>query len=375
MNNEISPFSPLPWTSGERPYHLIAGPCSAESEAQTMRIAQALKEQGVGIYRASLWKPRTKPGGFEGVGLEGMSWLVRVQNELGMQTMTEVATPAHIEVALRAGLKGIWIGARTTASPFAMTEIAEALKGVEDVIVLVKNPISPDINLWEGSLLRLKQAGVKHVGAIHRGFTTYGEQFYRNSPLWQIPIELKLRHPELTVLVDPSHIGGKRSLIEGISRSAIEMHFDGLMVEVHDQPDTALSDAEQQITPERLKSIAESLASMCTDNIDSPELSQYRNTINHIDEEILRLLVQRGEIAKTIGQYKHNRGMCILQPERYRELMSSREQQAQTLGLDTKYVHDLFSIIHEESVRSQQALLNNAPTRHEDEQSAYISRK
>lgn len=367
MNNEISPFSPLPWISGERPYHLIAGPCSAESEAQTMRIAQALKEQGVDIYRASLWKPRTKPGGFEGVGIEGLSWLVRVQNELGMQAMTEVATPAHIEVALRAGLKGIWIGARTTASPFAMAEIAEALKGVDDVVVLVKNPISPDINLWEGSLLRLKQAGVKHVGAIHRGFTTYGEQFYRNSPLWQIPIELKLRHPELTILVDPSHIGGKRSLIEGISRSAIEMHFDGLMVEVHDQPDTALSDAEQQITPERLKSIAESLASMCTDNIDSPELSQYRNTINHIDEEILRLLVRRGEIAKTIGLYKHNRGMCILQPERYRELMSSREQQAQTLGLDTKYVHDLFSIIHEESVRSQQALLNNAPTRLEDE--------
>ena len=156
-------------------------------------------------------------------------------------------------------------------------------------------------------------------------------------------------------------------MIESISRSAIEMHFDGLMVEVHDQPDTALSDAEQQITPEHLKSIAESLASMCTDNVDSPELSQYRNTINHIDEEILRLLVQRGEIAKSIGQYKHNRGMCILQPERYRELMSSREQQAQTLGLDTKYVHDLFSIIHEESVRSQQSLLNNAPTRHEDE--------
>ena len=367
MNNEISPFSPLPWTSGERPYHLIAGPCSAESEAQTMRIAQALKEQGVGIYRASLWKPRTKPGGFEGVGIEGLSWLVRVQDELGMQAMTEVATPAHIEVALRAGLKGIWIGARTTASPFAMAEIAEALKGVDDVVVLVKNPISPDINLWEGSLLRLKQAGVKHVGAIHRGFTTYGEQFYRNSPLWQIPIELKLRHPELTILVDPSHIGGKRSLIESISRSAIEMHFDGLMVEVHDQPDMALSDAEQQITPEHLKSITESLVSMCTDNVDSPELSQYRNTINHIDEEILRLLVQRGEIGKAIGQYKHNRGMCILQPERYRELMSSREQQAQTLGLDTKYVHDLFSIIHEESVRLQQALLNNAPTRHEDE--------
>lgn len=356
---ELSPFDPIPWQKGECHYHLIAGPCSAETEEQTMAIALQLKKLGVESYRASLWKPRTKPGGFEGVGYVGLKWLERVQSELGMRVMTEVATPEHIEAVLRAGIRSMWVGARTSASPFAMAEISEALRGVgSDVVVLVKNPISPDINLWEGALMRLKDAGVRHVGAIHRGFTTYGEQLYRNSPLWQIPIELKLRHPGLTIIVDPSHIGGQRSLIEGLSRSALEMHFDGLMIEVHSTPDLALSDAKQQITPRQLEDIIDSIGNARAESLDAPELVSLRKEINTIDAELLNLLVRRNEIARAIGSYKHKRGMCILQPERYRELMQTRQEDAIRLGLNPKYIHDLFSIIHEESVVLQQSLHN-----------------
>ncbi|MDY3090036.1 MAG: bifunctional 3-deoxy-7-phosphoheptulonate synthase/chorismate mutase type II [Porphyromonas sp.] len=354
MTTRTSPFSSLPWDKGARNYTLIAGPCSAESEEQTLSIAKHLQAQGLRYYRASLWKPRTRPGGFEGVGYSGLPWLQRVQDELGMQVMTEVATTAHIEAILAAGIRHIWIGARTTSSPFAMAELADALQGVEDVSVLVKNPINPDINLWEGALLRLQQAGVQHVGAIHRGFSTYGETYYRNSPIWQIPIELKLRHPELSIIVDPSHIGGKRQLIEPIARTALELHFDGLMIETHTKPDCALSDAEQQILPETLACILERLGRLPDEESSSPELEQWRAQINLIDEQILWLLSERQQVSERIGGYKHERNMCILQPERYRQLMRSRILQGDKLGLDKDFVHDLFSRIHEESVRLQQ---------------------
>lgn len=357
LDKDQSPFQPLPWDKGARPYHLIAGPCSAESQEQTMAIAKRLKQMGVQLYRASLWKPRTRPGGFEGVGAEGLEWLVNVQQELGIQVMTEVASAAHIESALSAGLTNLWVGARTTSSPFAMAEIAESLRGVEHVSVLVKNPINPDINLWEGALLRLYSAGVQHIGAIHRGFSTYGETFYRNSPLWQIPIELKLRHPNLTLIVDPSHIGGKRSLIESISRSALEMHFDGLMIETHCDPDNALSDAQQQITPDALEALLSLIGTPLPDELDSNELMVWRQQINQIDNQLLQLLVERNKVAQAIGEYKHIHQMCILQPERYRELMRCRELEAQALGLNPKYIHDLFSIIHEESVHLQQSIV------------------
>lgn len=354
MTTETSPFSPLAWDKGARNYTLIAGPCSAESEEQTLTIARALQAQGLRYYRASLWKPRTRPGGFEGVGYSGLPWLQRVQDELGLQVMTEVATTAHIEAVLAAGIRHIWIGARTTSSPFAMAELADALQGVEDVSVLVKNPINPDINLWEGALLRLQQAGVRNVGAIHRGFSTYGESYYRNSPIWQIPIELKLRHPELSIIVDPSHIGGKRGLIEPIARTALELHFDGLMIETHHSPDCALSDSEQQITPEALADILERLGQLPDEAQSSPELDQWRQKINTIDEHILRLLSERQQVSGRIGDYKHERHLCILQPERYRQLMRSRIALGQDLGLNREFVHDLYSRIHEESVRLQQ---------------------
>lgn len=354
MNLEPSPFEALPWDKGTRNYHIIAGPCSAESEEQTLSVAKHLKALGITYYRASLWKPRTRPGGFEGVGYNGLPWLRTVQQEIGMQVMTEVATAAHIEAILSAGIKHFWIGARTTSSPFAMAEIAEALQGVKDVSVLVKNPINPDINLWEGALLRLHQAGVRHLGAIHRGFSTYGDTFYRNSPIWQIPIELKLRHPQLSIIVDPSHIGGSRSLIEPLSRAALEMHFDGLMIETHLCPDMALSDATQQITPSTLEEILQHIGTPMDNELSSPELEAWRQDINRIDEEVLRLLAQRLQIATHIGQYKQARNMCILQPDRYRELMQARVAQGRALSLRKDFVHDLFSLIHEESVHIQQ---------------------
>lgn len=356
MLSDISPFEALDWGQSTRNYALIAGPCSAETEEQTLTTAQALQSLGISYYRASLWKPRTRPGGFEGVGEQGLLWLRRVQEDYNMQVMTEVATPQHIEAVRSVGIRHIWIGARTSSSPFAMAEIAEALRGDEDMVVLVKNPINPDIELWEGALLRLHQAGLKHIGAIHRGFSTYGERYYRNSPIWEIPIELKLRHPRLSIIVDPSHIGGKRHMIEGLSRSALEMHFDGLMIETHCNPSVALSDAEQQLLPTELSKLISRLGVSPDDDLHSPELEAWRSSINNIDQQILELLAQRQEVARAIGRYKQGQNMCILQPERYRELMQTRERQATSLGLSSAYVHDLFSRIHSESVHLQQHL-------------------
>lgn len=352
-----SPFRPLPWGLGASPYLLIAGPCSAESEEQTLDTARALKSLGITHYRASLWKPRTQPGGFEGVGYLGLPWLRRVQEELGLSVMTEVATAAHLEASLGMGIRHFWIGARTTSSPFAVAEVAESLRGVEDVTILVKNPINPDINLWEGALLRLHNVGVKHIGAIHRGFSTYGDTFYRNTPIWQIPIELKLRHPDLTIIVDPSHIAGKRALLGSIARTALEMNFDGLMIETHCQPDLALSDALQQINPDELQRLMHQIGTPCSTCLTTPEIDAWRGEINRIDEQILELLAERNKVSRQIGHYKRERNICILQPERYRELIRLRSEYAKPLGLNANYVHDLFSLIHEESIHCQQELL------------------
>lgn len=355
IESHSSPFSPLTWTSGGRPYLLIAGPCSAETKEQTLSTARALHAQGIRYFRASLWKPRTRPGGFEGVGYAGLSWLRQVETELSMTALTEVATPAHIEACLAVGIRSLWIGARTTSSPFAMTEIAEALRGVDDVTLLVKNPINPDISLWEGALLRLYHAGIRQIGAIHRGFSTYADTGYRNSPLWQIPIELKRRHPGLTLIADPSHIGGQRALIASLSRSALEMHFDGLMIETHNAPDNALSDAKQQITPSELAELLQHIGTPLMSTPPSAELNRWREMINHIDSKLLELLAQRNEVIQAIGAYKQQHNLCILQPERYRELMNSRQEMGASLGLSPSYVHDLYSIIHEESIHLQQA--------------------
>lgn len=350
--DQLSPFSPLRWQyPTSYPYHIIAGPCSAESPEQVFDTARELRHLGITSFRASLWKPRTRPGGFEGVGEAGIPWLKRVADELEMQVATEVAMPRHIEAMLKAGLSTFWIGARTTSSPFAIAELAQALRGVE-ATVLVKNPINPDVELWEGALLRLVSAGLTNIGAIHRGFSTYGHSEYRNAPLWQIPLELKRRHPELTILADPSHIAGKRSLIAPLVRMAVEMHFDGLIVEAHPQPDMALSDREQQITPQVLEQILRELKAPSRDCEDDV-LRQLRAKIDEKDDQLLTILAERMVIARQIGDYKYARNLCVVQPDRFRAMMQGRIDCGTRLGLDEALVHQIFSTIHEASVHLQ----------------------
>lgn len=356
IDTSTSPFTSIKWeVESGLPYQLIAGPCSAENEAQTLDTARSLHALGVRIYRASLWKPRTRPGGFEGVGERGIPWLKRVHDELGMQVATEVAMPSHVDAMLKAGLSTFWIGARTTTSPFAITELAEALRGV-DATVLVKNPISPDLELWEGALMRLSSSGVTNIGAIHRGFRTYGQSQYRNTPLWQIPIELKRRHPDLTLLSDPSHITGRRDLVESLSRFALEMHFDGLIIESHTHPDEALSDSAQQITPRDLGEILLRLKvpQLC-ENGDDEILVNLRREIDLVDAEILQLLRKRMEIVRRIGVFKGEHNLCPMQLKRYRALLSERIKQGTALGLSETLVHELYSSIHEASIHIQQS--------------------
>lgn len=348
-----SSFSPIEWDRpSSLPYTLMAGPCSAENEEQTFSTAQALAERGVTLFRASLWKPRTRPGGFEGVGEVGIPWLQRVRDELGLQVATEIATARHVELMLEAGFHTFWIGARTTSSPFAVAELADVLAG-RAVTVLVKNPINPDVELWEGALLRLQAAGVGQIGAIHRGFSTYGEQKYRNAPLWQIPVELKRRHPQLTLLVDPSHIGGKRELIAPLAHEAIARHFDGLIIETHCQPEVALSDKAQQVTPAELQSIISSIVPPQADEVGRAALQHWRDEIDRIDEDIIRLLTERMKLSREIGSYKEQHNLCILQLDRFRELIDVRLAQGELYGLRSDFLKALFSLIHEESVYIQ----------------------
>lgn len=266
---------------------IIAGPCSAETESQVLDTARSLAADGVKYFRAGIWKPRTKPGGFEGVGVEGLSWLARVKSETGMKVATEVAMPAHVEAAIDAGIDMLWIGARTTANPFAMQEVADTISRCNrDIPVLVKNPVSPDLELWIGALQRLYNAGIRHLGAIHRGFSTYGEHVYRNSPRWRIPLELRIRYPHLPIICDPSHIGGKRELIYPLSQEALDIGFNGLIIETHCRPDEAWSDAAQQITPQCLDKIRHELI-IRNKPLQPESLSEMRSRIDALDNELL----------------------------------------------------------------------------------------
>ena len=282
---------------------VIAGPCSAESESQVLDTAKSLAKNGIKIFRAGIWKPRTKPGGFEGVGIKGLLWLQEVKKETGMLTATEVANHEHVVAALDSGVDILWIGARTSANPFAMQEIADALKGHNDVTVLVKNPVNPDIELWIGAMLRIYNAGVRRIGAIHRGFSTYGKHLFRNEPQWHIPIELHRRIPNLPILCDPSHMGGKRELIGPISQQALDMGFNGLIIESHCNPDCALSDAKQQVTPDSLNLIINTLVLRQTKQ-STENLALLRQRIDECDNELLEVLSRRMAIAREIGQYK-----------------------------------------------------------------------
>ena len=345
----------LPGVPQERPV-VIAGPCSAETEEQVMDTARQLASKGVKLFRAGIWKPRTKPGGFEGIGVEGLQWLKEVKQETGMYVCTEVATAKHVLECLKAGIDVLWVGARTTANPFAVQEIADALRGV-DIPVLVKNPVNPDLELWIGAMERLNQAGLKHLAVIHRGFSSYEKKIYRNLPMWHIPIELRRRIPALPIFGDPSHIGGKRELIAPLCQQAMDLGFEGLVVESHCNPDSAWSDASQQVTPEVLDFILDKLVIRnITQSTES--LEALRRQIDECDNSLLELLAKRMRVSREIGQYKREHNMTVVQTDRYNEILDKRGAQGVLCGMDGDFVKTIFEAIHEESVRQQIDVMN-----------------
>ena len=354
MELELKPLG-LSGIPEERPI-VIAGPCSAETEEQVMNTALALAKKGVKIFRAGIWKPRTKPGGFEGVGTEGLPWLQRVKEETGMLVATEVATAKHIEEALKANIDLLWIGARTTANPFAMQEIADALEGV-DIPVLVKNPVNPDLELWIGALQRLNGAGLKRLGAIHRGFSSFDKKIYRNLPQWNIPIELRRRIPDLPIFCDPSHIGGKRELVAPLCQQAMDLGFDGIIAESHCNPDAAWSDASQQVTPDILSYILNLLV-IRKEKQTTENLSELRAEIDECDNNIIEILAKRMRVCREIGTFKKEHNMTILQTGRYNEILDKRGAQGALCGMSAEFVKKVFEAIHEESVRQQMEILN-----------------
>ncbi|MDR0543504.1 MAG: bifunctional 3-deoxy-7-phosphoheptulonate synthase/chorismate mutase type II [Dysgonamonadaceae bacterium] len=347
----------LPGIPNRRPL-IIAGPCSAETEDQVMGAARELAEKGIRIYRAGIWKPRTKPGGFEGVGVQGLPWLQRVKKETGMYVAVEVATRNHVLESVKYGIDLLWIGARTSANPFAVQEVADALRETDfQGIVLVKNPVNPDLELWIGALERIYNAGIRKIGAIHRGFSSYDKKLYRNLPQWHIPIELKRRIPNLPLISDPSHIGGKRELIAPISQQAMDLNYDGLIIEAHCSPDEAWSDKDQQITPDVLSYILNLLVIRDTRQT-TESLTELRRQIDQLDDELLTVLAKRMRISREIGQYKKEHNMPVLQTHRYDEILDKRLTQAKDLEIGAPFMKEILEAIHEESIRQQIEILN-----------------
>jgi len=339
---------------------VIAGPCSAESRVQVMQTAHELADAGIRIFRAGLWKPRTMPGGFEGVGKEGLPWLSEVKKVTGMQVATEVATRAHTLKALQAGIDILWLGARTTSNPFAVQEIANTLRryAPTNVTVIVKNPISPDLQLWIGALQRIYNAGIRRLVAVHRGFTGYNPHIYRNIPEWHVPIELRLRYPRLPLLCDPSHIGGKREIVASLAQQALDMGFDGLMIESHCAPDKALSDAAQQVTPSTLAGILRQLVLRSETDDHRTPLQLLRKQIDTLDDELLETLSRRLAVCRSIGEYKRKQGMKAMQLQRFSSILEHRENMAADLSLDPKFLRSILLLIHDESIRQQIEILN-----------------
>lgn len=340
---------------GSRPF-VIAGPCSAETEEQVMTTATTLAKKGFTMFRAGVWKPRTKPGGFEGNGEVALPWMQRVKAETGMLVATEVATPEHVELALKYGIDILWIGARTSANPFAMQALADALKGC-DLPVFVKNPVNPDLELWIGALERLNAAGIQRLGAIHRGFSSYDKKIYRNLPMWQIPIELHRRIPSLPLICDPSHIGGSRELVAPLCQQAMDLGYDGLIVESHCEPDKAWSDAKQQVTPGVLDYIL-SLLVIRDESVTTEDIEQLRKQIDELDNALMELLSKRMRVCREIGQYKKEHNMTVLQSARYSEILDKRGAQGALCGMSPTFVAKVFESIHEESVRQQVEVIN-----------------
>ena len=335
----------------------IFGPCSAESQEQMLETARSLKETGIPfVFRAGLWKPRTRPGTFEGNGLEALPWLIEVQKEVGLKVITEVATKEHVEACLKAGVDMLWIGARTTANPFSIQELADALKGVE-IPVLIKNPIHPDLSMWIGALERISGAGIKSLAAIHRGFHHYDNRPYRNRPDWEMPIELKSRFPNLPIICDISHIGGTPELLPMIAQRAFDLNMDGLLIESHRSPKDALSDAQQQITPNDLKQLYNSLRKPDERILDAEfrdELAELRKQIDGIDASLIELLAERMRIVHGIGVQKRERGVTIFQLERWREIMENYMVRGRKSGLTDGFIRKVLEAIHLESIDIQQ---------------------
>lgn len=342
-------------SDNERPI-VIAGPCSAETEEQVMTTARQLRQKGCHMFRAGVWKPRTKPGGFEGNGEAALPWMKAVKDETGMLVATEVAKPEHVELCLKYGIDILWIGARTTANPFAMQDLADSLQGV-DVPVFVKNPVNPDLELWIGAMERINQAGVKRMAAIHRGFSSYDKKIYRNLPMWQIAMELHRRVPNLPIICDPSHIGGRRELIAPLCQQAMDLGFDGLLVESHCCPDEAWSDAKQQVTPDVLDYIL-SLLVVRDEHSTTEGITLLRKQIDELDNELMELLAKRMRVCREIGQYKKEHNMTVFQANRYNEILEKRGAQGSLLGMDAEFIARVFEGVHEESVRQQMKIIN-----------------
>ncbi|MCK9205876.1 MAG: bifunctional 3-deoxy-7-phosphoheptulonate synthase/chorismate mutase type II [Salinivirgaceae bacterium] len=339
---------------------IIAGPCSAESEEQVMDTARQLKAMNIEVYRAGIWKPRTRPNSFEGVGSIGLEWLKLVQKEVGMKVSTEVANVKHVYEALRFGVDIIWIGARTSANPFAMQEIADALKGV-DIPVFIKNPVNPDVELWMGAIERIQGAGITRVGAIHRGFSTFDKTRYRNAPQWQLPIELRQKMPNIPMICDPSHIGGRRDILQEISQKAMDLNYDGLIIETHCNPDKAWSDAKQQITPTELGKLIGKLVlrSVNSDNVDFiHNLEDLRHQIDKYDDELLNILEERMKVAEKIGEYKKKNNITILQPDRWHEILDKVLEKGKNRDLSDEFLANIFKAIHQESINKQTRIMN-----------------
>ncbi|MFD0993733.1 chorismate mutase [Tenacibaculum geojense] len=340
---------------------VIAGPCSAETEDQLLKIAHELKETDTTVLRAGIWKPRTRPGNFEGVGALGLKWLQKAKAETGLLTATEVANKDHVKLALEHDIDILWIGARTTVSPFIVQEIADALEGT-DKIVLVKNPVNPDLALWLGAIERLYTANIKNLGVIHRGFSTYEKTRYRNNPNWQIPIELQNRFPDLPLICDPSHIAGRRDIIFDICQTALDLNFDGLMIETHYDPDNAWSDAKQQITPETLKRMTVDLKIRKETDTEADyqnALATLRTQIDVIDHQLIETLGKRMQIADKIGELKKEKNVAILQTKRWNEILGKMILEGDERGLSEEFVLRIFKAIHQESINHQEKIIKS----------------
>jgi chorismate mutase len=341
---------------------IIAGPCSAENEQQLLRTASEIKSIGkVDILRAGIWKPRTNPGGFEGAGVKGLSWLLKAKQITGLKTAVEVATTKHVEDALSFDVDVLWIGARTTVNPFSVQTIAEALKGT-NVPVLIKNPVNPDIKLWIGAIERLRRSGIENIGIIHRGFSSYGNTEFRNVPMWQIPIEMKRLFPEIPLICDPSHICGKRDTILSVSQKSIDLDYDGLIIESHYDPDSAMTDKEQQLNTDQLDKLLKTLVwkSSSTNTKEYlNKLDNLREQINHLDEELLTLISNRMKVAKEIGEIKKDNKITVLQSNRYNEIIERAINKGEKVGLSKDFIKLYLEAIHIESIRIQNLIQVN----------------